>query len=144
TNRGWGSMGDANEGLERLVWNKKIPFEMKTVRAMPDGFEIEFTLPVDKASAADLASYRVESYTYKYHPVYGSPPVGLQACKIQGVLVSPDGLKARIIVDNLRPHFIHTLTLDGIHEQENAHHLIHPTAYYTLHQIPEGSKLSLD
>ncbi|MET0300557.1 MAG: hypothetical protein ABW036_12375, partial [Flavitalea sp.] len=46
TNRGWGSAGDANQGLQRLVWNNKIPFEMRTVKAMPDGFEIEFTKPV--------------------------------------------------------------------------------------------------
>src|SRR5690606_1982927 len=26
TNRGWGSAGDANEGLQRLVWNRHIPF----------------------------------------------------------------------------------------------------------------------
>lgn len=40
---------------------------------MPDGFEIEFTQPVDPISAKDLASYSVESYIYKYQPVYGSP-----------------------------------------------------------------------
>ena len=51
TNRGWGSSGDANQGLQRLIWNGKTPFEMKAVRAMPDGFEVEFTLPVDKKSA---------------------------------------------------------------------------------------------
>ena len=66
TNRGWGSAGEANEGLQRLVWNNKTPFEMKAVRAMPDGFEIEFTLPVDPKSAEDLASYTVESYIYKW------------------------------------------------------------------------------
>ncbi len=51
---------------------------MKTVKAMPDGFEIEFTLPVDKKSAADLAAYSVESFIYKYHPVYGSPTVNTE------------------------------------------------------------------
>ena len=72
TNRGWGSAGDANEGLQRLTWNTRLPFEMRTVKAMPDGFEIEFTKPVDKKYAEDLASYNVESYIYKYHGVYPS------------------------------------------------------------------------
>jgi hypothetical protein len=49
------------------------PFEMRAIRAMPDGFEIEFTEPVDIKSAEDIASYSVESFIYKYHPVYGSP-----------------------------------------------------------------------
>jgi len=141
TNRGWGSAGEANEGLERLVWNNKMPFEMKAVRAMPDGFEIEFTQPVDPKSALDLASYNVESYIYKYQPVYGSPPVNVQKCNVKGVKLSPDGLKARIIVDNLRRYYIHTLRLDGIREKENYYSLVHPTAYYTLNNIPQGEKL---
>lgn len=143
TNRGWGSAGEANEGLQRLVWNNKIPFEMKAVRAMPDGFEIEFTRPVDPKSAEDLASYAVESYIYKYHPVYGSPPVNTETCKVKGVKLSPDGLKARIIVENLRRYYIHTLRLDGIREKETYYSLVHPTAYYTLNNIPEGQKLSM-
>lgn len=143
TNRGWGSAGDANEGLERLVYNNKVPFEMKAVRAMPDGFEIEFTKPVDRKSAEDLASYSAESFIYKYHPVYGSPPVNTEKLKISGVKVSEDGLKARIIVQNLRQYYIHTLTLDGLRSQDGFYSLIHPVAFYTLNQIPDGEKLSL-
>lgn len=142
TNRGWGSAGDANEGLERLVYNNKTPFEMKAVRAMPDGFEVEFTMPVDRKSAEDLASYSAESFIYKYHPVYGSPPVNTEKLKISGVKVSADGLKARVIVQNLRQYYIHTLTLDGIRSQDGFYSLIHPVAYYTLNQIPDGNKLS--
>ncbi|SDG34335.1 Cytochrome c [Pedobacter terrae] len=142
TNRGWGSAGDANEGLERLVYNNKTPFEMKAVRAMPDGFEVEFTMPVDRKSAEDLASYDAESFIYKYHPVYGSPPVNTEKLKISGVKVSADGLKARIVVKNLRQYYIHTLTLDGLRSQDGFYSLVHPVAYYTLNQIPDGNKLS--
>lgn len=143
TNRGWGSAGEANEGLQRLVWNDKMPFEMKAVRAMPDGFEIEFTQAVDPKSAQDLASYSVESYIYKYHPVYGSPPVDVKTLNIKGVKLSADGMKARLVVDNLRKYFIHTIKLDGIREKENYYSLVHPTAYYTLNNIPEGPKLGI-
>lgn len=142
TNRGWGSAGEATEGLQRLVWNNRIPFEMRAIRAMPDGFEIEFTKPVNKKYAEDLASYSVESYIYKYQGVYGSPPVNTQKCTIRGVKVSDDGMKARIIVDNLRRYYIHTITLNGIQDQESSNSLIHPVAYYTLNNIPEGQKLS--
>ncbi len=143
TNRGWGSAGEANEGLQRLVWNNKTPFEMKAVRAMPDGFEIEFTQAVDPKSANDLASYSVESYIYKYHAVYGSPPVNTEQLKIKGVKLSADGLRARLIVDNLRKYYIHTLKLEGVREKENFYSLVHPIAYYTLNNIPEGPKLSM-
>ena len=143
TNRGWGSAGEANEGLQRLTWNGAMPFEMRTVKAMPDGFEIEFTKPVDRKSAEDLASYRVESFLYKYHAVYGSPPVNKEALPIKGVKVSADGMKARIVVDELRKYYIHQLTLDGVRGVEGSYSLVHPIAYYTLNNIPTGEKLSL-
>ena len=144
TNRGWGSAGEANEGLQRLAWNGAMPFEMRTVKAMPDGFEIEFTKPVDRKSAEDLASYRVESFIYKYHSVYGSPPINKEALPLKGVKVSADGMKARLIVDNLHKHYIHQLTLDGVRGVEGSYSLVHPIAYYTLNNIPDGQKLAMN
>jgi cytochrome c551/c552 len=143
TDRGWGSAGDASMGLQRLVWNNRLPFEMRAIRAMPDGFEIEFTKPVDMKSARNLASYSVESFIYKYHPVYGSPPVNTTSHAIRGVKVSEDGMKARIIVSNLRKNYIHTIKLEGVRERDFSYSLVHPTAYYTLNNIPEGEKLSM-
>lgn len=143
TNRGWGSAGEANEGLQRLTWNGKIPFEMRNIKAMPDGFEIEFTQPVSRKSAEDLASYSVESFTYKYHSVYGSPMVNIAKCPVKGVKVSEDGLKARIIVDSLRLDYVHNITLEGVREKDHSYSLIHPTGYYTLRNLPEGEKLAL-
>lgn len=143
TNRGWGSAGDASEGLQRLSWSGRTPFEMKAVRAMPDGFEIEFTKPVDKKRAEDLSSYSVESFIYKYHAVYGSPPVNTQNCAVKGVKVSDDGMRARIIVANLRPYYIHTITLAGMRDKESGSPLLHATGYYTLNHIPEGTKLAM-
>jgi len=143
TNRGWGSAGEAAEGLQRLVWNEKTPFDMKAVRAMPDGFEIEFTSPVDRKSAEDIASYTVESFVYKYHPVYGSPPINREDNGIKGIKVSADGLKARIVVDNLRQYYIHGLRLDGVRSAEGSYSLVHPLAYYTLNNIPQGTKLTV-
>ncbi len=142
TNRGWGSAGEANEGLQRLVWSDRVPFEMRTVRAMPDGFEVEFTQPVDQKSADDLASYEAESFIYKYHPVYGSPPVNSERGQITGVQVSDDGMKVRIVLDTLRRYYVHRLTLKGLRSKDNFYSLVHPTAYYTLNNVPDGQKLA--
>jgi len=143
TNRGWGAAGDANQGLQRLGWNGKTPCEMKAVRGMPDGFEVEFTLPVDKKTAENLASYEIRSFTYKYHPVYGSPTVNEAKCAVKGVKVSDDGLKARIVVENLRQNYLHELKLDGLRSAGLYWSLIHPMAFYTLNNIPDGEKLKL-
>jgi cytochrome c551/c552 len=141
TNRGWGSAGTTNSGLQRLMWANKLPLEMKTVRARPDGFEIEFTMPVEKMQAEDLSSYSGRSYIYKYHPVYGSPTINEQKLTIKGVKVSDDGLRVRIVVDNLREYYLHEISVSFIRSKEGALPLLHNTAYYTLNAIPEGDKL---
>ncbi|CAN5429828.1 hypothetical protein BH23BAC1_BH23BAC1_18210 [soil metagenome] len=140
TNRGWGSAGDKAYGLQRLVYSGKTPFEMKAVRAMPDGFEIEFTQPVDKAIASNPESYQITGFIYKYHPVYGSPAINDKNCFIQAVEVSDDGLKARLVVDNLREKYIHEIRAASIRSANNES-LLHSTTYYTLNNLPQGEKL---
>ncbi len=142
TNRGWGSAGTATAGLQRLLWTGKIPMEMKTVSAMPDGFEIEFTHPVDKATAENLDSYFGRSYIYKYHPVYGSPAVNDEKLNIKGVKVSEDGMKVRVVVDNLKQYYLHELNVAGVRSKDGLP-VLHNTAYYTLNNIPEGAKLPI-
>jgi azurin len=141
TNRGWGSNGTADYGLQRLVWTGKMPFEMKTVRAMPDGFEIEFTLPVDKNTASNPAAYEITGFGYKYHAVYGSPVVNDKACAVKGVIVSEDGLRARLVVEGLREKYIHELKAEGVRSRNNLP-LLHSVAYYTLNNIPAGDRVA--
>lgn len=142
TNRGWGSAGTATSGLQRLIWTGKVPMEMKTVTARPDGFEIEFTYPVDVTSAENLDSYYGRSYLYKYHPVYGSPTIQEEKLNIKGVKVSADGMKVRVVIDNLRPYYLHEIMVPGIRAKDSGLSVLHNTAYYTLNNIPDGEKLA--
>ena len=142
TNRGWGSAGTTTAGLQRLIWTGKVPMEMKTVSARPDGFEIEFTYPVDKRTAEDLDSYYARSYIYKYHPAYGSPTINEEKLTIKGVKVSSDGMKVRVVMDNLRPYYLHEIMVAGVKSTDGLP-VLHSTAYYTLNNIPDGDKLPL-
>ena len=141
TGRGWGSRGGDPYGLQRLIWTGETPFEMLAVRAMPDGFEIEFTQPVDRSTAEDPASYAITSFIYKYHPVYGSPIIRAEVAPIRGIVVSEDGMKARLVVDGMREKYIHELKATGVRSEESTIPLLHDTAYYTLNHIPEGERL---
>jgi uncharacterized cupredoxin-like copper-binding protein len=141
TSRGWSSTGKELFSLQRLVWTGKTPFEMKTVRAMPDGFEITFTQPVDRATAADPASYKVTGFNYKYHATYGSPVINNAPCPIRSLVVSEDGYKVRLSLDNLRLGYIHEISAEGIRGQQGLP-LLHQVGYYTLNNIPEGDRLN--
>ncbi len=142
TSRGWSSTGKELFSLQRLVWTGKTPFEMKTIHAMPDGFEIEFTAPVDQELAADPASYKVTGFNYKYHATYGSPVINRGGCPIRGIVVSKDGMKARLVVDSLRLGYIHEITTNGV-RSANGRALLHNVGYYTLNNLPDGEKLAI-
>ena len=143
TNRGWGSTGSEPYGLEKLVWTGKTPFEMKAVRAMPDGFELEFTYPVDKSTAENVDNYTVSSFTYKYHAVYGSPMVNTGDNPVRGAKATADGLRVRIVVEGLREGYIHNIQPEGVLSAQGKLPLLHPQAFYTLNSIPQGAKANI-
>jgi azurin len=142
TSRGWASTGKELYGLQRLVWTGKTPFEMKAVSARPDGFEIEFTMPVDKKIASDPSKYEVTGFTYHYHHQYGSEIINSQPAPLKGIIVSEDGRRVRLVVDGLREGYIHEVKLNNFFSG-NGLNLLHNTAYYTLNNIPGGDKAVL-
>lgn len=140
SNRGWSSLGEASYGLQRLVWNGKTPFEIKEMRAQPDGFELVFTKPVDTKTATDPKSYAMNSYTYRYHATYGSDEILKQPLVISSAKVSKDGLNVRLKVAGLREMFVHELSAKGVRSAEDkSQSLLHSQAYYTLNQIPKSN-----
>jgi uncharacterized cupredoxin-like copper-binding protein len=143
TNRGWGSTGKDPWGLQRLAWSGKMPFEMKTIRAKADGFEIEFTQQVDKKTAANPDNYEISSFIYKYHPVYGSPVVNTQEHLVHAAVVSKDGRSVRLVVDSLRENYIFEVKLSPIRAYEDDIPLLHDAGYYTLNKIPDGDRLAV-
>ena len=66
TNRGWGSRGRKPFALDRVRWTGKVPFDIHEMHAKPDGFELTFTLPVDRETAGRVESYKLETYAYIY------------------------------------------------------------------------------
>jgi glucose/arabinose dehydrogenase len=139
TNRGWSSLGSASYGLQRLVWTGRTPFEIKEVRAQPDGFDLIFTLPVDPRSAADPDSYQLSRFTYLYHSTYGSDEIQKSDLEVDSVIVSNDCRRARLKVNGLRELFVHQIVASGIRDQEG-NPLLHPDAYYTLNRIPAARR----
>lgn len=142
TARGWGATGGGLYGLQRLEWTGQIPFEMKTVQARPDGFEVEFTKPVDVKSAKNPMSWELSTFTYQYHHNYGSPVINEGNRVIKAIAISPDRLKVRLVLDSLKLGYIHEINAGGVLSQDR-YTLLHTFGYYTLNQIPVGDKLAI-
>lgn len=136
SNRGWGARGGMTHHFERVDWTGETPFEIHEMRALPDGFELTFTRPLDQASAVD-AAFRMEAYTYLYQKAYGSPEVDPVKPKVTVSSVADDGLSLRLKVDPLTKGHVHELHCDGLRPNAGGHGLLHPQAYYTLNEIPK-------
>ncbi len=135
TNRGWASSGSKPFTFERVRWTGKAPFEIHTMSALKDGFELTFAEPLDPATAGDPASYTMAAWTYIYQSEYGSPEVDQVTPKIVAAAVSPDKKKVRLKIDGLVQGHVHHLTAKGV-KSASGNPLWHSEAWYTLNEIP--------
>ena len=135
TSRGWGSRGNKPYSLDRLEWTGKIPFEVHEMRAKPDGFELTFTQEVDPKSAADVASYELQTYAYIYQASYGSPEVDHTKPTITRAVVAADNRSVRLYVEGLQEGHVHELHIPGVRSATSLA-LLHDVGYYTLNYIP--------
>jgi glucose/arabinose dehydrogenase len=135
TARGWSAAGGQPFGLQRLVWTGAMPFEAHRIEARPDGFEIFFTQAVDRASASNAGSYELNSWIYRYHSTYGSPPINQERLNVRSVQVSEDGMRARLVVDGLRLGYVHEVKMEGVRSLRDEP-LLHDTGFYTLNRLP--------
>ncbi|MEM6320723.1 MAG: plastocyanin/azurin family copper-binding protein [Bacteroidota bacterium] len=143
TNRGWASTGKSPYALQRLNWTGRTPFEMKAVRAKEDGFEIEFTQPVDRRTAANPDSYEISDFNYKYHHFYGSEAIRVEERTVSKVKVSQDGMKAHLSVEGMREGYIYEIKVPGV-KNTQGQSLLHNFGYYTLNNIPGRDGAAMD
>ncbi|MCA9127212.1 MAG: hypothetical protein KDB22_09000 [Planctomycetales bacterium] len=136
TNRGWGSVGPKPFALQRLNWTGRTPFEILEMRAVKDGFELEFTQEITRESAANVGSYQLQTYTYIYQSSYGSPEVDHTTPTIVSATLSDDAKTIKLVVDGLQRGHVHELHCDGL-RNEQGWPVLHPQAYYTLNYLAQ-------
>jgi mono/diheme cytochrome c family protein len=134
TEPGWMAQPDRG-ALFRIDFTGKVPFEMQSIHARPRGFRIVFTAPVSRARAAEIASYKLESYRYEYTGAYGSPELDRAAVKIEKVEVSADGRGVELTTAPLVKDRVYLVSVPGV-RSESGEEPVFPTGAYTLNEIP--------
>ena len=136
SDRGWGARGGKRFAIDRLVWTGEVPFEVREMRAQPNGFELTFTKPVDPKTAGDVGSYSIGTYTYIMQSSYGSPEVDHSKPTITKANVADDKKSVRLVIDGLKIGHVHELHLNGV-KSADGEPVLHKEAYYTLNRLPE-------
>jgi len=140
--RSWPSVCPEEFSLERIRFTGKIPFEVKAVRARPDGLSLEFTSPVDRVAAENPALYGVAAFTYKYHAAYGSPEIDFDgkensatSIPVVAAEVAADGLGVGLKLSGWRAGSVLRVQAPAVRSAAGRP-LWHDTFYYTLNRIP--------
>ncbi|MFT4539192.1 MAG: hypothetical protein ACI841_005464 [Planctomycetota bacterium] len=138
TDRGWGSVGRRREGLQRVVWGGETPFDVKHMKVVADGFELEFTQPLDPVIAERPELWRFSSYTYRFHAKYGSPEIDTAEHEVRGVELVGSS-KVVVHLDRVRSGgYVHELAYDGLLSAAGERTL-HARAYYTVQKVPPAA-----
>lgn len=139
----WKAVAPLDFALERIEFTGKVPFEVKEVHALRDGFELTFTQPVEAKAAADPESYDVTQYGFKYHAKYGSPELdhdgkenAATVIKVAGATVSPDKLKVRLKLEGWKTGYV-TMVRSLDVKSGAGESLVNDTFWYTLNQLPK-------
>jgi glucose/arabinose dehydrogenase len=140
--RTWATPSPREFSLERVSFTGKTPFEVEKVRALPDGFELTFTEPAQKESAADPENYFISQFNYSYWQEYGSPeldhegrPNRATMIEVKQVELSQDRRKVILRVDNWKTGFVTRVQMAEISNEQGTA-LRHETFYYTLNALP--------
>ncbi len=138
-------LGGATDGntaaLARISLPTPLPFEVKSVKAHADGFELTFTQPVDAASAGKPVSYEVSQFSYRHEAAPGvehdfdGADGRASTLKVAAASVAANGLSVRLKIPGLRAGFVTVIRAAGL--RSAAQPLRHDTFFYTLNQLPK-------
>lgn len=135
----WGHVGKLMHGLQRMAYTGAPVFEMLAVRALPDGFEIEFTEPLAEGVGEAAGDYGVAQWYYEPTADYGGPKLDQRSLPVEAVQVSADRKRVRLKLGGLQPnHLVYFRLNDQTMRSEAGRSLWTTEAWYTLNRIPSA------
>ncbi|MET8044334.1 discoidin domain-containing protein [Micromonospora sp. NPDC005215] len=133
----WGQSGKLNYGLQKLTPNGGNAFDMLAMRALPNGFEIEYTQPLSAATATALATkYRVKQWRYVPTAAYGGPKIDEETLSVSSATLSADGKKVTLAINGLKPGRVVHIRSPKPFAASNGQSLWSTEVWYTLNAIP--------
>ncbi|MDB5334451.1 MAG: cbb3-type cytochrome c oxidase subunit, partial [Planctomycetaceae bacterium] len=131
---GW--LGGLNVGsIVQLKSNGQIPLGIRELRAVPEGFEIQFTAPVDRQSAANASNFTIAGYTREWKGTYATPDSNRHGVTINKVQVSDDGRQVILHTDKLRTGHVYEISCGKI-GPNSATALWPATGHFTMNRLP--------
>lgn len=103
------------KGITRIKWNGKEFLSLEKIKALPKGFALRFSQPLDSSTIKTLA---VKRHTYQYHEAYGAPKKNEELLVVAGATLSEDGMTVTVDVGALAERYLHLIDMTGLLSQE--------------------------
>ncbi|WP_339722496.1 family 16 glycoside hydrolase [uncultured Paraglaciecola sp.] len=140
----WSHSGKKWYGLQSLKYNQQKTFEMLSISAHSDGFEITFTEAIKEGRKIQASDFEIQQYYFEPTAEYGGPKKGLEDLNIQDISVSADRTKVQIKLAGLKEKHVVYFRINRAFESQNDHELWTTEAWYTLNAIPTDKPLILN
>ena len=125
----------AMEGLQRIKYNGGRVFEVLSMHLTPDGFDLEFTQPVDKGAGETPDAFKTEAYWYNYSSSYGGPETDNKLLHPSAVRWSSDRRRVHLTYAGLQSKHVVRITLNKITSETQP--LEHTMVAYTINRLAE-------
>jgi hypothetical protein len=133
----WGQEGKLKYGLQKLTPNGGNTFDIKSMRAVPGGFDLTYTQPVSEETAAQLAErYRAEQWRYTPTADYGGPKIAEEQLSVRSASLSKNGRTVRLLFDGLKPDRVVHVRSPRPFTSASGESLWSTEAWYTLNEMP--------
>jgi hypothetical protein len=121
------------EGLQRIQFNGGRVFEVLKMHLTKEGFELEFTEPVDAGTGEKPESFETETYGYQYSSNYGGPETHPRRTRPSRLEWSTDRRRVQLAYSEMEAQRVMRVTLSGL--KSGGEPLAHTMVAYTLNKL---------
>ncbi|WP_410088727.1 ricin-type beta-trefoil lectin domain protein [Streptomyces sp. t39] len=133
----WGQEGKLSHGLQKLTPNGANAFDIRAMRAVPGGFELEYTQPLSQETAAGLAGrYRIKQWRYAPTADYGGPKIDQETLTAQSATLSADARTVTLAIPGLKADRVVHVRSPRPFSSAGGQSLWSTEAWYTLNKLP--------
>ena len=122
-----------SKGITKIKWNGKPFLSLEKIKALPKGFALRFSQPID---ANTLKTLSVKRHTYEYHQGYGAPKKNEEVLEITGAKLSDDGMMVTLDVGVLKEKYLHLIDMTGLLSKEGGK-ILGAKAWYHVVKAPK-------
>ncbi|MEV4046217.1 lectin [Streptomyces sp. NPDC049744] len=133
----WGQEGKLTHGLQKLSPNGANAFDIRAMRAVPGGFQLEYTQPLSTDTANELAGrYKIKQWRYVPTADYGGPKVDEETLTAQSATLSADRKTVTLAVPGLKADRVVHVRSPRPFSSAGGESLWSTEAWYTLNKLP--------